>query len=719
MKKRSRGDAEHRPRLELRPGHTATVHLVAFAPDGKTLASASEDGTLKLWDVQTGELLNTLLFEDSLLTIGLDPTQFPSHGWWPAHADSLAFLPDGRSLVTANSAGLRFWHVRSGVTLRRLPIHEAPSLCSPDGRLVSDSNGQRVWDTATGKRLWYDEASSRFLVGLACFSGDGTLLVRARLPEDANGVPDWGAGATIEILDARTGAVRERIVTATWQTGCGLPLACSPDGRAIATKYSRAWLGLLDATAGEVRWWVHAGWHKTPCPALAFSPDGKALAIARDNGTVGILDTQTGAARADFPLPTAPTLVRALAFSPGGALLAAGSDDTAVRLYDAARGQLLRTLGAPARRVRAVALSPDGGTVAAGGADGAVRLWDARAGVLRATLAAHQAPVCSLGFSPDGRLLASAAGQGPAKLWDPQTGALVRALEVEEGDVASLAFSPNGATLAAGGTRGPLRERVALLAWFDPARGEPIRVLPGHDRFPIEAIAFSSDGRTLASLGGGYLRLRDARSGALLATHTEEEWTEHAASLPDCVVLGSGWHEAKLLNPSVAGHRARRVQVPWVSVSQMAISPDCTMLAAGYRFYPMLTLWSLATGEIVRTLNGHTNSVRSVAWSRDGTRLVSGSEDGTVKVWDPAAGRLLATLAVLPGREETVAATDWVAFTPEGHFVGSEGATSAIGWRVGDDVLPFEEFGARFSRPDLVAGALLSEAPAIEFRGHL
>jgi WD40 repeat protein len=164
--------------------------------------------------------------------------------------------------------------------------------------------------------------------------------------------------------------------------------------------------------------------------------------------------------------------------------------------------------------------------------------------------------------------------------------------------------------------------------------------------------------------------------------------------------------DVRLLSLAAASQPARMIQMPMDGVSQLAFPPEGTMMAAGYCYDSQVTLTDLATGKIVRSLRGHAAPVRSVAWSRDGRRVVSGSMDGTVKIWDPAAGRLLATLVALPSRDGAEPSADWVAFTPEGYFVGSEGAPSFIQWRVGHGIFPFEEHGARLNRPDLVARSL-------------
>jgi WD40 repeat protein len=179
-------------------------------------------------------------------------------------------------------------------------------------------------------------------------------------------------------------------------------------------------------------------------------------------------------------------------------------------------------------------------------------------------------------------------------------------------------------------------------------------------------LVFSSDGRTLVSGSSGYgVRLWDVETGAL----------------------------RQVLRP------------PADCVSSVAISSDGTMLAAGGHYREMIWVWDLRVGEVLFTLEGHGGNIRGVHFSPDGRRIVSGSEDASVKVWDARSGRLIATLLLLP---PTVGGTpdDWIAYTPDGYYHSSPGAGCWMRWSVGTELHTAETYADVYCRPEEIASRL-------------
>ena len=298
-----------------------------------------------------------------------------------------------------------------------------------------------------------------------------------------------------------------------------------------------------------------------------------------------------------------------VAFSPDGLLLASCGNDTTVQLWDPASGEHRRTLAGHTGAVRGVAFSPDGRLLASGD-DTTVRLWDPASGAHRRTLTGHTGTLFCVAFSPDGRLLASGSGDGTVRLWDPASGAM------------ALPIS------------GRIRQQPAwpMLRRLGEAVG--IRTLTGH-KGTVLCVAFSPDGRLLASGDDTTVRLWDPASGAHRRTLTGHTGTLFCVAFSPgggLLASGSGDGTVRLWDPASGEHRGTLTGHTG-TLFCVAFSPDGRLLASGSGD-GTVRLWDPASGEHRGTLAGHTGAVRGVAFSPDGRLLASGSDDNTVRLWD-------------------------------------------------------------------------------------
>jgi WD40 repeat protein len=303
-----------------------------------------------------------------------------------------------------------------------------------------------------------------------------------------------------------------------------------------------------------------------------------------------------------------------------------------------------------------------------------VRLWDVATGKDLLTLAGHGAALRCLGFSPDGSLLASGSADGGVKLWDTRTGLERVKLAGHADAVTCLAFCPTGGALASAATS-ESRARGEVRLW-DVSRGELKRELP--QLVSVVALAFTEDGRTLATANGG-VQLWDATTGApgpRFAVPGGGPWWRALCSLAfaaDGVTLlcgteeqtVQGWRFSGAPWPEVGlGKELLRATAWPLPPTALAFSPDGG-LAAAVVLDGRIEVLDLASGRTLKVLSGHAGEVRALACAPGGALLASGGEDRTVRLWAVPSGRLLRTLR---GHGAAISA---LAFTADGRRLAS------------------------------------------------
>ncbi|WP_372409320.1 helix-turn-helix domain-containing protein [Streptomyces luteireticuli] len=511
-------------------GHTDVVEGVAFSPDGRTLASVSDDRSVKLWDVATHSPITTLTGHRGPVT-------------------TVAFSPDGRTLATAGfDRTVRLWNIAGHRQTASLTGHKDlvhAVAFSPDGRTLASAGADRtalLWDLTTSRAGATLAGHTDTLQGVA-FSPDGRTL--ATTSNDR----------TVRLWDTST---HRQTATLTGHTGFASGVVFSPDGRAVATGGYDRTARLWDVATHRQLFALDAGAGNDVVTAVAFSPDGRTLATANTGvdftdlwdvsthqrigtlsgrsapGTVARISPDgqtlaTGDTTGTIRLRNLPSLrpittfsassaeITGLSFTPDGRSLAVLDDDGTVRIRNtAARSQSVipKELAGP---VNALAYSPDGHTLATANKDGSIRLWDAATLRRTASFTGHKRHIIDIAFSPDSRTLATAGYDGRAKLWDTRTHQEITTFS-HLSTVNAVAFSPDGRTLAT-----TSKDRTVGL--WEVSTHRKVATLTGHTA-NVSGASFSPDGRSLATTSSdGTIRLWDTgerRTTAVLSTDTPD-----------------------------------------------------------------------------------------------------------------------------------------------------------------------------------------------------
>jgi WD40 repeat protein len=663
-------DAATGAQIAVLVGHSASLSSASFSPDGEWIVTASDDKTARVWNARTGALVATLIGHDNVMR-------------------GAAFSPDGNRILTASEdKTAKLWDAKSGQEIVTLKGHTNivwSAKFSADGaRIVTGSydNTAKVWDGYSGA-LIETLVGHEEPVKYAAFSPDGNRIVTSSLDKTAR-LWDSHTGVLLATLSGHTSGVwsaafspdGSRVVTASddktarlWNAGTGENIAIfvghegiirrasfSPDGQYVVTpsqdKTARVWDAAIAVQLASFQD------HRSPATAAIFSPDGARVVTAFLDRSVQLSDSQSGAPIAWLSVNC--TVLR-VAFSPDGGRLATGCDDGTARIRDARDGTPLRMLAGHQGPIRSLAFSLDGRRIATASDDHTARVWDAETGATIAILAGHQGIVRSVAFSPDGARIATASDDRTARVWDAATGAAIATLTGHKAILRNAAFSPDGARIATASDDGAAR------IW-DAASGAPLATLAGDAGIVWNAV-FSPDGhRLLVAVEAQTSRMWVIKTGALMAKlATAPGGAASAGYVPD----GSGIVTEATVTSWVSGARTLLSPLDDArTISGAAFSPDGGRIVTD----ELVQLWDADRGKLIAALSGPDAFVASAAFSREGARIVTASDDRKARVWDAATGKVE---AVLDGHDNIVLDA---AFSPDGARVvtASEDGTARV-----------------------------------------
>lgn len=580
-------------------GHTGEVRAVTYSPQGSWLATGGEDGTIRIWDPQTGAELHCLTGNhESVNTLAVSPNGkrlaagcyghvvelWNTVTWQISHVlegfddeiTSLSFSGDGSRLaVGCRDSKTRIFEVDTSTILITLSQEKDPVYhiaLTPDGRYLATVGGRddpcdcsaRVWDLENGNLIQRMPGTRE--IHAVAFSPDGRWMATGGQEEVVH-IWDWREGHLLQTLTGFTRMIQS--------------ICFSHDGRKLAAC----------SREGLIRLWSTETWHEEQIVVghtgilhdLAFSPDDTLLASVGEDTTCRIWGVDTLSRESLVTHHVDGVLVAEL--SPDGKTLAScGSHDLIIQLRDPFTGTIKKELDGCTNYIQCGCFSPNGHWFAASGDDRVVSIWDAASGKQEVSLSGPLSRVNTLRFSKDSQWLACGENDGHVHLWNTSDWRHSCWGVVEE-EINTLDWHPDGKRLAVG-------QHSPKVSLWDPFSRTLLSQLCGHTG-NIRCVKFSPDGQNLATGSEDFSAiLWDSQTGKRLV-----DYHGHGVFVLDEAFTPEG----------------KRL---------FTASEDSTV-----------KVWETKSGRDLITLRGHTGPIKRLSYSPALRVLLSGSMDGTVRLW--------------------------------------------------------------------------------------
>ncbi|MGV8058169.1 MAG: caspase family protein [Smithellaceae bacterium] len=651
--------AQEKSEIFVQLGHSG-VNSIVFSPDGKQALSGG-DKTVKLWDVETGREIRT----------------FTGH---VAYVSSVSLSPDQRHAISGGmDRKIILWDLSTGRLVKTFTGHKSGVFSvafAPDGRtFVSGSQDKtlKLWDMQTGREI-------------RTFSGHQNVVRSVAFSPDGRVIASGSWDGSILLWDSATG--REIKTLRGHDKGIN-SVSFAPDGKHIISGSSDNTVKIWNVAAGTQSQ-LFTG-HVGQVNSVAFSANGKYALSGGQDKTLRLWDINKGTQLISLAVYEP---VFSVAFSSDNKHVLSGSRN--MKLWDMIAGKEVRPLEGKVNWVLSAAFSADGKYALSGFTNGMINLWEITSGRQVNTFRGHTAQVTALSFSPDGKYFLSAGFDGPIKLWETKTGKEIRQMA----GLKTAVFSPDGRFILSGAANNTLK-------LWETETGREAGTFPGHaDK--ITSVAISADGKI--ALSGSHdksVRLWDLKTGKELRTFTGHRYPVSAVAFsPDgeYAAAGSGDGIIKLWQVSTGLEIKTIKSTP---VNSLTFSPDgILLLSCGFANSPSII--DVSTGKSIASLAGHALTVYAGVFSPDGKYIITGSGDGTARIWNTASGRQIAQfIGFIDG--------EWIVITPEGYYNSSANGHKYLNIRVDNSVYGIDQFYDVFYRPDIVMAKLRSEniAPLI------
>jgi len=729
--------------LTLNAGHTGAVNALSYSHDGKYIVSGSDDNTIKLWDVGTGQVIRT----------------FRGH---KARVESVEFSSDGKYIVSGSyDKTIKYWNVETGQEIKTFSGHDDCnnlSVCPEKYFLFYGNNTIELYDIKTGAEIGIIEYED-YCHGVNC-SPNGKYVVSEHL----KGMQIW---------NSKTGQEITRL-----KRNVNADISFSQDEKYIAS-YSKNQIIIWDIETGQkIRTFLG---HNSYVNSVVFSSNGKNIVSASSDKTVKLWNIETG--QEITTLMRHHGSVKKAFFHQDEKYIVSVSRDARkkysskdiITLWDIETGQKIKSFSG-GNVVNSVVFSADGKFMASGEESGSIKiwdietereiktfsdnyifssnktfsldgkhfvsyypfkLWDEKTGKEIRIFKDHFYSVKSAVFSSDGKYIVSGDNKGLIKLWNVETGKETRTFTGHTNAVNTLSYSHDGKYIVSGSDDNTIK-------FWNVETGQEIKTFTGHDA-SVESIVFSPDEKIIISGSNNTIKLWDVETGQEIKTfkRTGNDYLNKINVSPNGQYFLSNFifRKVKLWNTKTG----RKIRTYKDAYGDMVFNPDGKKFISTYAGGGDIKLWNVETEKEVRNFSGHDGMVNNVIFSSDGKNFISGSDDntiklwnvetgqeirtfighsssvtkvafqknekfirsegppGTIKTWETTTGKLLFTKTYLAN------STDWVIYTPDGRFDGTEKGMDLFNYVDGMEVIPLSSLYTQYYTPNLLARVLQGE----------
>ena len=647
---------DQKPEFIVQTGHTDAIDSISISPDGKVMASGSEDNTIKLWNIKTGQQLRS--FE--------------------GHTDfvvSVAFSPDGTKLATGGyDKTVRLWDVKTGNIIKTLTVDSSGITSvafSPDGDTIASGSGDKtviLWDLKSGAQEKL--IGHRDSVNSVAFSPDGLLASGSGTHSMlVDGVHTSNGDNTIRLWDIKT---RKLIKILEGHSSLIESITFSPNGKIIASGSYDGRIKLWNVQTGEQIRSLENSSPSSGIMSVAFSPDGEKIVSGNNENTISLWDCETGRLLKTFREGDGNIIIYSVTFSIDGKTIISASSFGTISSWSVETGIRIKHLGQNSNRISDIKISSDQKTMATiSMSDDSIKLWSLATGGLSRSLKGcletgetletsskvvsadgnFHSPVVSIAFSPEGKMIAAGCPYNRIELWDVETGKHLKSLESSTFSAYSMAFSPNGETFVTSGDSSQYDEKIEI---WDLKKYIKVGSLKTK---AVSEIAFSAGGETIVASGGTTVEFWNLKTKQRTKAF---DGTGRIALSPNKKIIAIASNKFITLWDIETSQEVLNFFSGDSSIGPISFSNDGGTLVTGGSNHT-ITLWDVKTGQKIKSLKAHAKGVASLAFLPMKGLFFSGSYDGTVKLWSLNRKEQLLTLISLNE-------AGWVVVTPDGRF---------------------------------------------------